>query len=224
MNLKTSLDEFRNEFLAQIPPEASALMHSETLKLEEEFKNRKLLTIGDIAPDFTLPNASDQQINLQNYLAKGPIILNFYRGGWCPYCNFDLQALEEVADEIRSRGASLLAISQQGALSSRKSKRDNNLSYPILIDQGGKLAQSYDLRWTLPSYLIEVFKMFKVDLLKIHHDDKWTLPMPARYIIDRDGIIAYAEVNPDYTQRPEPSDLFPILDQLAIQKRYASSR
>ena len=82
-----------------------------------------------------------------------------------------------------------------------------------MTDQDGDLAERFRLRWTLPSYLIEVFKMFKVDLPAIHQDDKWTLPMPARYVIAQDGSIAYAEVNPDYTRRPEPSDLFPILDQ-----------
>ena len=225
MTLQEKLDAFKADFEAnKAPAVAIEAFHRSIHELIQNKSAEQALQAGDRAPEFRLFDSDGNLVSSRALLNKGPLVVTFYRGVWCPYCNFDLQALEEVADEIRSRGASLLAISQQGALSSRKSKRDNNLSYPILIDQGGKLAQSYDLRWTLPSYLIEVFKMFKVDLLKIHHDDKWTLPMPARYIIDRDGIIAYAEVNPDYTQRPEPSDLFPILDQLAMQKRFISSR
>ena len=131
-----------------------------------------------------------------------------------PYCNMDLQALEEAAPEIRSRRATLVAVSPQAAANSRKSQQENKLSFPILTDKGGELSEKFALRWTLEPYLIDVFKMFQVDLPTIHNDNKWTLPMPARYVIGKEGIIAYSEVNPDYTKRPDPSELLPTLDRL----------
>ena len=139
---------------------------------------------------------------------------HFYRGVWCPYCNIELKALEEVADEIRARGATLVAISMQGAADSRKSQKDNGLSFPILTDKNGELAEKFGIRWTLQDYVIPVHDGFGVHLPRIHGDGQWNLPMPARYVVDTNGNIAYAEVNPDYTRRPEPTDLFPVLDNL----------
>ena len=217
MSLQEKLDAFKADFEANKAPAAAVkAFHRSTRELIENGNAERALKAGERAPEFTLSDPDGKLVSSRALLAKGPLVLTFYRGVWCPYCNLELQALEEVADDIRSRGASLLAISQQGASSSRKSKRDNKLSYPILTDQGGDLADRFGLRWTLQPYVLEFFKMFQVDLPKIHNDDKWTLPMPARYVIDSDGTIAYAEVNPDYTRRPEPSDLFPVLDQLVL--------
>ncbi|MEL7083892.1 MAG: peroxiredoxin-like family protein [Cyanobacteria bacterium P01_A01_bin.3] len=217
MSLQDKLDAFKADFEANKAPAAAVeAFHRSTRELIDNGNAERALKAGDRAPEFTLPDSDGNLVYSKTLLAKGPLALTFYRGVWCPYCNLDLQALEEIADDIRSRGASLLAISQQGASSSRKSQRTNNLSYPILTDQSGDLAEQFGLRWTLQPYVIEFFKMFQVDLPKIHNDDKWTLPMPARYVIDTDGTIAYAEVNPDYTRRPEPSDLFPVLDRIAL--------
>ena len=105
----------------------------------------------------------------------------------------------------------------QGAADSRKSQRDNKLSFPILTDKAGELAAKFGIRWTLQDYVVEFHKMFGVELPKIHGDGEWNLPMPARYVIATDGTVAYAEVSPDYTRRPEPSDLFPVLDKLSTE-------
>ena len=215
MTLQEKLDAFKADFETnQAPPAAVEAFHRSTQDLIDQGYAGKALKAGEMAPEFTLTDSDGNAVSSRELLAKGPLVLTFYRGVWCPYCNLELQALEEVADEIRSRGATLLAISQQSAKNSRVSKRQNNLSFPILTDQDGELAQQFGLRWTLQPYLIEFFKLFKVDLPAIHENDKWTLPMPARYVIGQDGSIAYAEVNPDYTRRPEPSDLFPVLDRI----------
>ena len=113
-------------------------------------------------------------VSSRDFLAKGPLVLTFYRGVWCPYCNLELQALEEVVNDIEARGASLFAISQQSAKHSRLSQRQNSLSFPILTDQDGDLAEQFGLRWNLQDYVIEFFKMFGVDLPEIHEDGKWT--------------------------------------------------
>jgi len=163
---------------------------------------------------FALPDPDGKLVSSQDLLARGPLVLTFYRGAWCPYCNLDLQALEEARSQIEARGASLVAVSQQTAANSRKAQRNNKLGFPIVGDKGGELAAKFGIRWHLPEDLQAVHKQLGADLVAFNGEDSWTLPMPARYVIGQDGVIAYAEINPDYTRRPEPSDVFPVLDQL----------
>ncbi|WP_444931025.1 peroxiredoxin-like family protein [Microbulbifer sp. SSSA002] len=214
MSLQEKLDAFKVVFKKQAPESAFEAFARSSRELAESGQVEQSVKVGEKAPHFALQDSDGNQVVSEELLAKGPVILTFYRGVWCPYCNIELQALEEVAEEIRARGATLVAISMQGPAESRKSQRDNKLSFPILTDQGGELANKFGIRWTLQPYVIEFHKMFKVELPTIHRDGEWNLPMPARYVIDTDGSIAYAEVNPDYTRRPEPADLFPVLDKL----------
>jgi peroxiredoxin len=151
-------------------------------------------------------------------LAKGPLVLSFYRGVWCPYCNLELQALQASLSAITARGAGLVAISPQTMANSRKSQRDNKLDFPILSDVKSEVADAFGIRFALPDYLAETYQAFGNNLAVINDDPAWVLPMPARYVIGTDGIIAYAEVNPDYTRRPDPSELLPVLDRLRADK------
>lgn len=151
-------------------------------------------------------------------LAKGPLVVSFYRGVWCPYCNFELQALQASLAVITARSASLVAISPQTGANSRKSQRDNKLEFPILSDVRSEVANAFGVRFALPDYLTEVYKSFGNDLAVINDDPAWVLPMPARYVIGSDGVIAYAEVNPDYTRRSDPSELLPVLDRLRASR------
>jgi peroxiredoxin len=130
----------------------------------------------------------------------------------------ELQALQAALPEIAARGASLVAISPQTAANSRKSQRDNNLGFPILSDAKSEVANAFGVRFALQDYLIEVYKGFNNNLPVVNEDPAWVLPMPARFVIGTDGIVAYAEVNPDYTQRPDPSELLPVLDRLNASK------
>ena len=215
MSLQEQLDAFKEQFKVQAPPAAFDAFSRSTQELIDSGQAERAVKAGDKAPDATLTDQDGNAVVLKELLAKGPVVLSFYRGVWCPYCNIELKALEEAAEEIRARGATLVAISMQGAADSRKSQRDNNLSFPILTDKAGELAAKFGIRWTLQDYVIEFHKGFGVELPKIHNDGEWNLPMPARYVIASDGTVAYAEVNPDYTRRPEPRDLFPVLDKLA---------
>ena len=151
-------------------------------------------------------------------LTRGPLVLTFYRGVSCPYCNLDLEALQKALSEIVGRGASLVAISSQNAANSRKAIRQHDLEFPILSDPAGEISAAFGLRFAFPDYLIDLYKnVFKNDLTLVNDDSSWTLPMPARFVIGKDGVIAYAEVNPDYTKRPDPSELLPTLDRLAAR-------
>ncbi len=215
MTLQDKLDGFKAQFKTMAPEGAFEAFARSTQELIDSGQAERALKAGDRVPDFVLTDSERNEVALKDLLAKGPVVLTFYRGVWCPYCNIELKALEEVAEDIRARGATLVAISMQGAADSRKSRKDNQLSFPILTDKNGELAEKFGIRWSLQDYVIPIHQGFGVELPRIHGDGQWNLPMPARYVVDAHGTVAYAEVNPDYTRRPEPADLFPVLDSLA---------
>ena len=215
MSLQDKLDAFKADFEGnKAPPHVVAIMHKATADLIATGQAERALRAGATAPRFELPDAHGKMVGSAGLLAKGPLVVTFYRGVWCPYCNMDLQAIEAAAAEIRALGASLVAISPQTAPNRRKSERENALSFPILSDHGNAVANAFGLRFRLPDELIAVYKGFGNDLAIGNGEDSWTLPMPARYVIGTDGVIAYAEVNPDYTRRPDPSELLPVLRRL----------
>jgi peroxiredoxin len=219
MTLQDRLNAFKADFEAGKFPlkptsEQIAIMHRATEDLIATGQAQRALKAGDIAPDFALKDSDGNTVSSRDLLAKGPLVLSFYRGVWCPYCNLDLQALQAALPEIERRGANLVAVSPQTAPNSRKSQRDNKLAFPILSDVKSQLAEAFGIRFALQDYLVDLYKGFKNDLPTFNDDPSWVLPMPARYVIDTNGTIVYAEVNPDYTRRPDPSELLPVLDGL----------
>jgi peroxiredoxin len=223
MALQDRLDAFKADFEAgrfSLKPSKEALetMHRATDELIASARAQRARKAGDRAPEFILADPDGTPVSSRELLAGGPLVISFYRGVWCPYCNLELQALQEALPDITARGASLVAISPQTAPNSRKSQRDNKLGFPILSDTKSEVADAFGIRFTLPEDLVELYKSFKNDLPAFNNDPAWVLPMPARYVIGTDGIIAYSEVNPDYTQRPDPSELMPVLDRLSASK------
>ena len=214
MSLQHRLDAFKVEFEAKVPGHAVAVMHRSTNDLIASNQAGKAAKAGDVAPSFSLNDQDGNAVGLDDLLKAGPVVLTFYRGGWCAYCKMDLAALEAASADIRAKGATLVAISPQTAANSRKSHKEIGLSFPILSDAHGEVSDAYGLRFRLDDELIEVYKGFGVDLALVNGDPGWTLPMPSRFVIGQDGQIVYAEVNPDYTQRPDPSELMPTLDRL----------
>lgn len=219
MSLQDRLDAFKSDFengrfTLKPSKEALAIMHRATTALIASGQAERALKAGDLAPAFTLNDQDNKPVSSRVLLAKGPLVVSFYRGVWCPYCNLELQALEAALPELETRGAGLVAISPQTAPNSRKSARDNNLTFPILSDAMCEVADAFGIRFTLPDDLVALYKNFKNELPAFNNDPAWVLPMPARFVIGMDGIIAYAEVNPDYTRRPDPSELLPALDLL----------
>ena len=221
MSLQDRLDAFRADFEAGRPPYNAPAwvhepMHRATDALIASGAASRALRVGDKAPAFILKDADGNSVSSAELLKQGPLVVTFYRGVWCPYCNMDLQALEAALPEIRKRGARLVAISPQTAPNSRRSQRENKLSFPILSDPHNDVAASFGIRFGLPDDLTELYKnVFKNNLEIINGDDSWTLPMPARFVIGQDGTIRYAEVSPDYTRRPDPEELLPVLNRIA---------
>ncbi len=216
MSLQAKLDAFKADFKGGkapyfAPAEIHPIMARATAELVASGQAKRALKTGDPAPEFTLTDPDGNPVSSVELLKRGPLVISFYRGVWCPYCNLELTALEEALPSFKAEGANLVAISPQNAVNSRKSVRNNKLNFPILSDTHNDVAAAFGIRFALPDYLIELYKSLKNDLPTFNGDDSWTLPMPARYVVGQDGTILYAEVNPDYTHRPEPQDMLPVL-------------
>lgn len=218
MTLQTRLDAFKAEFRAARLPEVRSLMERATAELIASSAAARALKAGDRVPAFALQAPNGNLITSSELLAQGPLVVSFYRGVWCPYCNLELQALQSVLGDFTAAGARLVAISPQNRINSRKSVRENGLDFPILSDPGNIVAAAFGLRFALPAYLIELYTSLGNTLPQFNGDDSWTLPMPGRFVIGSDGVIAYAEVNPDYTRRPEPADMLPAIRRDARSK------
>jgi len=216
MSLQARLDAFKADFEAGRPPynvgpDVIETMHRATAELIRSGAADAALRVGDVAPEFTLDDGAGRPVSSAGLLAQGPLVVSFYRGVWCPYCNMELQALQGALPAFREHGASLVAISPQTAANSRKSARENGLDFPILSDPGNAVAAAFGVRFALPDALVALYKRLRNDLPGFNGDASWTLPMPARFVIGPDRRIRYAEVNPDYTRRPEPEALLPAL-------------
>ena len=219
MSLQAKLNAFKADFEAGKPPHSVPrsvidTMHRATDELIASGAAARALKAGDTAPSFVLNDPDGKPVFSAGLLAQGPLVVSFYRGVWCPYCNMELQALQGALPAFRGLGANLVAISPQNAANSRKARRANNIDFPILSDPGNETAARFGLRSALPQYLTELYKSLKNDLPAFNGDTSWTLPMPGRFVIGQDGVIRYAEVNPDYTHRPEPADMLPALRSL----------
>ncbi len=218
--LQSKLEAFKADFEAGKPPYSVPrpvidTMHAATAALRASGLADKALKVGDKAPEFSLNDAEGKVVNSADLLKKGPLVASFYRGVWCPYCNLDLQALEAELPQIQALNASLVAISPQIASNSRKSIRQNKLAFPVLTDPNNATAAAFGIRYQLPVELIELYTSLKNDLPAFNGDDSWSLPLPGRFVIDTTGVIIYAEVDPDYTNRPETELLLPSLRKAA---------
>jgi peroxiredoxin len=208
--LLEDIKEFQESALKEIPVETLKRMEQATKELVES-DLAKGLTVNEQAPDFTLKDATGTDITLYEELKKGPVILTFYRGGWCPYCNLELRAYQRVLNDIKTAGAQLIAISPQTPDASLTTKEKNELEFLVLSDPNGNIAESYKLVFKLPDYLVEIYKQFGFDVPGHIDNDSWELPVPATYIIDQSGKIRFASVDSDYTKREDPSKVVEVL-------------
>src|SRR5271163_610476 len=184
MSLQAKLDAFKADFEAGKPPynvpcSVIETMHRATAELIASGAASRAKKVGDKAPGFSLKDPEGNIVSSAELWKKGPLIVSFYRGVWCPYCNLELQALEAAKPEFDRRHASLVAISPQTPPNSRKSVRQNKLTLPILSDTKGEVSAAFGLRFQLPDYLIELYKGLKNDLPAFNGDPSWTLPIPA---------------------------------------------
>lgn len=170
--------------------------------------------VGDEAPGFALASADGRRFELDELLEEGPVVLTWYRGGWCPYCTRSLKAFDAEAAAIASRGATLVAISPETVGNATRTKGKDGIGFPILSDPGNEVARAYGVAFRLDDATQERYAGFGLDLSSYNGDDTWTLPIPATYVIDTDGTVSWAWLDPDYTQRAEPGAVLEALDSL----------
>jgi peroxiredoxin len=169
------------------------------------------LDVGDPAPGFALPDQLGRVVSLGERLAHGPVVLVFYRGDWCPYCNLTLRALQLELEAIRAQGAQLLAVSPQTPDNALTLTERHGLEFPVLSDVSQATIAAYGLRYAVPVALQELYLKFGNDLRERNADGTWSLPVPATFVVDRRGVIRARFVEMDFTKRMEPADVVSAL-------------
>lgn len=169
---------------------------------------------GDTAPAFSLPNVHGGSLNLTDALASGPAVLSFYRGSWCPFCNLELNALQQRLPDIKAAGASLIAVSPEKPDSSLSHAEKLDLAFEVLSDEGNSTAEAYGLIMPVANELRPLYLEWGLNVPEANGDGSWNLPVPATYVIDRDGLVHSAHVEKDYTRRMEPEAIIAALRAL----------
>jgi len=213
--LKDSIATFMQGVSKQAPPEVLAGLGAEIKKLAESGIARQALQVGARAPDFTLPDAHGKPVTLSALLAKGPAVVTFYRGGWCPFCDLQLRAYQGVLGAIHDLGAELVAISPQTPDYALSDVEKKQLSFPVLSDKANAAARQYGLVFKLSDVMQQLQTGFGNPIPKFNGDQAWELPMPGTFVLDRGGVVRLAHVDPDYMKRLEPAA---ILDALRAVK------
>jgi len=209
--LAAQLAERNQANRARIPQAALRTLDDATATLVDSGRADAGLAVGDAMPDFTLPDHTGNDVSLSSLLARGPVVVSFYRGGWCPYCSLELRALQTRLEEITAAGATLVAISPQTPDDSLSTAEKLELRFPVLSDVGNVVADKLGLVFTIPEPLREVYQGFGIDLPAANGDHSFRLPIPATYVLGRDGTVLWRHVDPDYTRRAEPDDVLAAL-------------
>ncbi|MGA7540706.1 MAG: peroxiredoxin-like family protein [Steroidobacteraceae bacterium] len=219
MSLKQQLSRERDHWALALDTPTAAVMNRATDALRAPEILRQALQEGARAPNFRLPNAQSGSIELNALLRHGPVVLVFYRGSWCPYCNLALRAYQKSLPRLKALGASLVAVSPQTPEHSLITAAKNELSYPVLSDLGLHVARAYGLAFDLPPELVALYRReWKNDLVKWNGEGGWSLPIPATYLIGQDARIVLAHVDPDYRGRLEPDVVLERLSTLSEQR------
>ncbi|MFJ1755436.1 peroxiredoxin-like family protein [Kitasatospora sp. NPDC088134] len=214
MSVNAELRAFYDLRRQQIPEPARAVMERAARELAGSGLVGRALAVGDRAPGFALRAAAGGTVELAELLADGPVVLTFYRGAWCPYCNIALRSLQQHHAAVLARGARLVAVSPQLPDESLTSAEKNELAFPVLSDPGCAVAEQYGLAFDLPDDLAAVYAAAGIDLERSNGARPRTLPVPATYVIDRSGTVRWAFVDTDHTVRAEPADVLAALDRL----------
>jgi peroxiredoxin len=216
MSLSAELEAFYQARQEQIPQPIREIMGRAAAGLAASGVADRALTAGDAAPSFTLPSATGQSVSLAERLAEGPVVLTFYRGAWCPYCNIALRALQLAHADITARGAQLIAVSPQIPDESLSLSEKHELGFDVLSDIGCATAADYGLSFDIGEELAGVYDQLGFDMERVNAGHARTLPLPATFVIAPDGMIAWAFVDADYTQRAEPADILAALDASGV--------
>jgi peroxiredoxin len=212
MSLKEQLAEYRAGWYQRVPAERQAIMQRHIDQLRSGAIARTRLKVGDHAPAIVLENAKGATVDIGTLLEKGPVIVTFYRGGWCPYCNLELKAYQEILPQIVAAGASLVAISPEKPDDTVSTAEKNALTFEVLSDVGQKVGRAFGLVYEFTEELKHAYHGFNLDIpARNDTPNEWALPVSATYVIDSDGSIVYAYTDVDYRDRADPRDVLAVL-------------
>jgi peroxiredoxin len=206
-NLATELENLTASVRQMAPAHVVDTIDAANRRLSEGGLVARALPVGARAPDFVLPDATGRKVDARRLLAGGPLVIKFYRGAWCPYCNLDLQAWQRHLPELRALGAELVAISPQTPDASLTLAQKHALEFAVLSDFGHRVARQFGIVYTLDEAMRPVLAGFGVELPAYNGDSSLELPVPATYLVERDGTIAGAWVEPDYRRRADPLEV-----------------
>jgi peroxiredoxin len=213
-NLSEQIEQTVSDFMGSLPEDDRQKTMDSFQKLHASATADGAVSAGDTAPDFVLPNAQNDSIHLYTMLNNGPVVLSFYRGGWCPFCNLEIRALQSILPDIKSMGASLVAVSPEIPDNSLNTKEKNNLEFEVLSDIGNATTRDYGLLFTVYEEMRPLYLKWGLDIPASNGDETWQLPVPATYIIDTNKNVVAAHVDKDYTKRMEPQQILAELEKL----------
>lgn len=215
MNLKEQLKAKRMELESGRDKTQTEVMRHATEQLIREGIGNSALEVSDEIPSFGLPNVRGQLVEIKDLLKNGPIILTFYRGSWCPYCNLELRAYQQNIEEIKALGAQVIAISPELPDSSLSNAEKLALEFEVLSDFGNVVARNFGLVFKISEEWIDVFQQLDSDFTAHNGDDTWELPVPATYVVSSDSKIVFSYVNANYLERADPQQVVAALTELS---------
>jgi peroxiredoxin len=215
--LTQQLADYQAGFKQRAPADRVAMMEAATAQLRATGIEAHALQVGAALPALTLPDAMGQPVDLKALNATGPLVIVFYRGGWCPYCNLELREWQRLLPQLRELGATLVAISPQTPDNSLSTAEKNELVFPVLSDSGLAAAQAFGIAFNLSHELVALYSQVGNDLPTLNGNGQWVLPIPATYLIDATGHVALAHVEADYRERAEPLRVLEALHIGSIQ-------
>ena len=214
MSLKEQLAEYRAGWHERVPAERKAVIERHIEELRNGAIARTMLKVGDRAPAIVLTSGKGKKVNVDTLLWRGPVIVTFYRGGWCPYCNLGLRAFQEILPDIKAAGASLVAISPEKPNDTLSTVEKDALGFEVLSDVGQKVGRAFGLVYDFTAELRSAYEGFGRDVPGHNGTPgEWALPVPATYVIGRDGVIIYGHTDVDYRDRADPRDILEMLTQ-----------
>lgn len=173
----------------------------------------RTLKAGDVAPEFQLKDHNGNTVSSSDLLTRGRLVICFFRGRWDPFCCGQLEAMNQIVSQIVAAGGSLVGISPQREKQNFFMADQHKLKFPLLNDAGNQVARKFGLVYRVPDQQQEIYRRVFINLPLTNGDESWELPVPATYILERDGTMLFANANPDYTERPEPLDVLATLEK-----------
>jgi peroxiredoxin len=203
----------RKDLIAKyVPPDVQAVHAGTIAALKQQGLASKALGVGAKAPAFELTDHNGKLVSSSTLLDKGRLVICFIRGRWCPFCVGQMEAMNSIAAQLNAAGASLVAISPQTEKQAYFMHDQHKLRFSLLVDAHNDVARAFGLVYRVPEEQHAIYRRTFVNLPFVNGDDSWELPIPATYVIDRDGAILFASANEDYTERPEPLEILGQFD------------